>query len=273
MPRIAIGLHYEGSSFHGWQIQPGYLTVQEVLEKALSNFCKMNVRVIVAGRTDAGVHALGQVVHFDTSLQRSKFSWVRGINTFLPKTVAVQWAEIVPDDFHARFSAVQRTYDYILISTSVRSPLLNKRVGWLHTNLDIDAMREASDFLLGKQDFSSFRSSDCQAKSPCKVMYRVDVARNEQAFRFRFVANAFLHHMVRNMVGCLLAVGRKNKPPLWLKKVIDGRDRTKAAPTFSAEGLYLSEVKYDEKFSFLNELITKNSNFSEMLLPLRVPMK
>lgn len=272
MPRIAMGLHYDGSFFHGWQIQPNCLTVQEVLEKALSDFCQRSVRVVVAGRTDAGVHALGQVIHFDTHLNRSNFSWVRGVNAFLPSSVAVQWAEVVPFEFHARFSAVQRTYDYVVVSNAVRPALLHGKVGWLHESLDIKSMQEAAKFLLGYQDFSSFRSSDCQAKSPCKLMSCVDIVQDSLVVRFRFIANAFLHHMIRNIVGCLLVIGRRKKSPLWLKQVIEARNRAIAAPTFPPDGLYLSSIKYDQKFFFINEVIEKGRIFSEMVLPFRVSL-
>lgn len=272
MPRIAMGIHYDGTMFHGWQIQPCCVTVQEVLEKALANFCQRNVRIVAAGRTDTGVHALGQVIHFDTTLQRSNFSWLRGINAFLPKTVSVQWVEVVPDDFHARFHAIERTYDYILICTAVRPSLFHQKVGWLCAPLDIDAMIEASRFLIGYQDFSAFRSSACQSKSPYKIMYHVHLARDREVIRFRFVANSFLHHMIRNIIGCLLVIGRRQQSSVWLKRVIESRDRKIAAPTFLPDGLYLSAVKYNEKFSFLNHVIAKNTSYSESYLPFRVSL-
>ncbi|SDV47672.1 tRNA pseudouridine(38-40) synthase TruA [Chitinasiproducens palmae] len=247
--RIALGVQYDGAAFRGWQAQPGGGTVQDALEAALARFAAMPIRTVVAGRTDTGVHALGQVVHFETPLSRADFSWVRGLNTYLPRAIAVQWAAEVPADFHARFSACARTYDYVLQVSPVRPALLAGRVGWVHTPLSVAAMREAAVHLLGTQDFSSFRSSECQAKSPVKTMYRIDIVAHGEFVRFRFCASAFLHHMVRNLVGCLVAVGRGRAEPAWLAQVVAARDRGVAAPTFMPDGLYLSEVGYPSRFT------------------------
>jgi tRNA pseudouridine38-40 synthase len=246
--RIALGVQYDGRAFHGWQTQPHARTVQESLERAIERFATLRLPTVVAGRTDAGVHALGQVVHFDTDLERVDFSWVRGINAFLDPNIAVQWACRVPDAFHARFAAYERTYFYVLHVSPVRSALLAGRAGWIHTPLDVDAMRIAAGHLLGEQDFSSFRSSECQARTPVKHMRAVDVVGRGAFVHFRFRANAFLHHMVRNIVGCLIAVGRGRQPPGWMRDVLAARDRRLAAPTFMADGLYLARVGYPEAF-------------------------
>jgi tRNA pseudouridine38-40 synthase len=247
--RIALGLQYDGAAFCGWQAQPHGRTVQNALEKALREFACVPLPTTVAGRTDTGVHALGQVVHFDTTLDRAPFSWVRGVNAFLPPTVAVQWAQPMPDDFHARFSAFERTYYYVLHVNAVRSPMLASRAGWIHTQLDVDAMRDAATCLIGEHDFSAFRSSECQAKTPVKHLYQVDILEAGAFVHFRFRANAFLHHMVRNLMGCLVAVGRGRYPPHWLADVLAGRDRTRAAPTFMPDGLYLARVGYPAAFA------------------------
>lgn len=249
MTRIALGIQYDGVAFSGWQSQPHGNTVQNVLERALTAFAGTSLPTVVAGRTDAGVHALGQVVHFDTALSRAPFSWVRGVNTFLPPSVAVQWAMPVADDFHARFSAFERTYFYALYVDPVRAPLLHGRCGWLHAPLDLDAMRQAAQCLIGEHDFSSFRSSECQAKTPVKHLYALDIARHGAFYLFRFRANAFLHHMVRNLMGCLVAIGRGRQPPSWLAAVLAGRDRRLAAPTFMPDGLYLAQVGYPDHFA------------------------
>ena len=223
--RIALGIQYDGAAFCGWQAQPHGKTVQDRLEHALAEFARVPLHTTVAGRTDTGVHGARQVVHFDTDLDREVFSWVRGPNAFLPPTVAVQWAKPMPDTFHARFSAFERTYYYTLYVHPVRSPMLAGRAGWIHTPLDDDAMRAAAAHLIGEHDFSSFRSSECQSKTPVKHLYQIDVRRVGHFIHFRFRANAFLHHMVRNLMGCLVAVGRGRYPADWLADVLAGRDR------------------------------------------------
>ncbi|AIO28416.1 MULTISPECIES: tRNA pseudouridine(38-40) synthase TruA [Burkholderia] len=247
--RIALGIQYDGAAFCGWQAQPHGKTVQDRLEHALAEFARVPLHTTVAGRTDTGVHGLGQVVHFDTDLDREVFSWVRGTNAFLPPTVAVQWAKPMPETFHARFSAFERTYYYALYVHPVRSPMLAGRAGWIHTPLDDDAMRAAAAHLIGEHDFSSFRSSECQSKTPVKHLYQIDVRRVGHFIHFRFRANAFLHHMVRNLMGCLVAVGRGRYPADWLADVLAGRDRNLAAPTFMADGLYLAHVGYPAEFA------------------------
>ncbi len=242
--RIALGIQYVGSDWQGWQSQPGGLTIQDTLEAALSRFANHPVRVFCAGRTDAGVHAIGQVVHFETGAVRELQGWVRGVNALLPKSIGVTWAQPVAEDFHARFSATMRRYDYVLFNHPVRSPHWHGRAGWSHAPLDPERLRQASRHLIGCHDFSAFRSSECQAKNPVRTMQTVEVRQCDAMFVFTFRANAFLHHMIRNLVGSLLAVGNGKQPVEWLAQVLAGRDRSLAAPTFMPDGLYLSAVEY-----------------------------
>ncbi|MDO5289284.1 MAG: tRNA pseudouridine(38-40) synthase TruA [Pseudomonadota bacterium] len=242
--RIALGLSYLGTPYQGWQSQPSGQTVQDHLEKALAAFTTTPVATLCAGRTDAGVHGLMQVVHFDTSLQREPFSWVRGTNRFLPADIAVQWAQPVPDGFHARASAVARRYAYVLLESPVRPSLDAHRVGWSFRPLDGTAMRQAAALLRGEHDFSSFRAAACQALSPVKHLTRLDITRCGAYWRFDFEANAFLHHMIRNLMGCLVAVGQGQYPPEWISEVIAARSRDAAAPTFAPDGLYFLGPRY-----------------------------
>ncbi|MDO8789952.1 MAG: tRNA pseudouridine(38-40) synthase TruA [Sulfuritalea sp.] len=243
--RIALGLEYEGSDFCGWQSQAGGGAVQDALESALSIIADAPTRVACAGRTDAGVHALAQVVHFDTDAVRPDTAWVRGVNTHLPDSVAVRWAQPVSSDFHARFSALGRHYRYLLLNRAERPGLMARRVSWFHRPLDAKAMAEAAGLLLGEHDFSAFRAVACQARSPVKTLRRADVARHGDLLVFDFEASAFLQHMVRNIVGALVYVGKGAHPPEWVGEILAGRDRARAAPTFDACGLYFAGVDYD----------------------------
>jgi len=246
--RIALGLEYDGSQFEGWQTQPHGRTVQDVLERAIGAFAEETVSTICAGRTDAGVHAFGQVAHFDTQREREEFSWVRGVNRFLPPQISVRWARYVDADFHARYCARVRHYDYWIWNESVRSPLAHGRVGWVFRPLKVDAMQAAATRLLGTHDFSSFRSAQCQSASAIRTLVRCDVQRiDRQLVRIRVSANAFLHHMVRNVVGALVAVGTDRHGVEWISQVLEARDRTHAAATIEACGLYLTGVEYDAK--------------------------
>jgi tRNA pseudouridine38-40 synthase len=242
--KIAIGIEYDGSRFHGWQSQLSGDTVQDHLERALASIAGERVRLAAAGRTDAGAHALAQVAHFETSAARPESAWVRGVNTLLAQSVAVQWAVPVADDFHARYSAVSRTYRYVLYNHPVRPALHHGRVGWFHLPLDVDVMRAAMAHVSGEHDFSAFRSSECQAKSPLRTLRSWAIERRGAHFSFEFTANGFLHHMVRNIVGCLVYIGKGKHPPDWLAEVLASRDRRQAAPTFSPDGLYLTGVEY-----------------------------
>ena len=245
--RIALGIAYRGAAYQGWQSQPGGRTVQDRVEHALARFADRPVPVLCAGRTDAGVHALNQVVHLDAPVQREPFSWVRGSNRYLPADIAVQWCRPVGDDFHARNSALGRRYAYLLLESPVRPALEAGTCGWSFRPLDGDAMREAAAALLGRHDFSAFRSSECQARSPLKTLRRLDIARRGAYWRFDFEADAFLHHMVRNLVGSLIAVGSGVRPAGWLAGVLAARRRELAAPTFAADGLYFLGPYYDAR--------------------------
>jgi tRNA pseudouridine38-40 synthase len=259
LKRIALGVQYDGAPWNGYQKQVDGHTVQDQLELALEKFARVAVATTCAGRTDTGVHALEQVVHFDTDLERDMQSWVRGVNTFLPDSIAVRWAgPIAPAadplfDFHARFSARARTYHYVLYNHPVRSPLLAGKVGWTFRPLDIHRMREAAEVLIGQHDFTAFRSSQCQAKSPVKDMQAIRIEQYGDTIVFTLRANAFLHHMVRNLVGSLIYVGQGRHDAAWLARVLDGRDRHAAAPTFMPDGLYLAKIDYDPKWGLPQE--------------------
>jgi tRNA pseudouridine38-40 synthase len=243
--RIALGVEYHGAAYHGWQSQPHGNTVQDHLQRALGKVASHDVSIACAGRTDAGVHALAQVVHFDTDSARPDSAWVRGTNSFLPDSIAVRWAQAVPGGFHARFSASARSYSYVLCNTPVRPALDAGRVGWFHAPLVLEPMQAAARLLEGEHDFSAFRSSECQAKSPVKTLHSAVVRQAGDRFFFDLRANAFLHHMVRNIVGALVYVGKGRHQPEWLAELLAERDRTRAAPTFSPAGLYLTGVEYE----------------------------
>lgn len=238
-------LEYNGSRYCGWQSQPAGGSVQDILEIALSKIACHTIRVVTAGRTDAGVHALYQVVHFDTQAQRPLNAWVRGVNRFLPHDIAVSWASVVSDQFHARYGAYERRYLYLLLNRPVRPGLCHARVGWLHHSLDLTRMQVAAKMLLGEHDFTAFRAAACQAKSPVRRLTRLEIYRQNNFFIFEICANAFLQHMVRNIVGSLVYVGKGKYAPEWMQTLLESRNRTYAAPTFSAAGLYLAGVSYD----------------------------
>ena len=247
--RIALGISYSGTAYQGWQSQSTGLTIQDKLEKALSQFCDVpRVSTLCAGRTDAGVHGLMQVVHFDTELVRETASWVRGTNRYLPDDISVQWAHEVPAEFHARGSALSRRYAYILLESPVRPSLEFGRAGWVYRPLDESVMRQASQFLLGEHDFTSFRASSCQALSPVKTMMRVDIHKHGPYWRFEFEGNAFLHHMIRNIMGCMVTIGQGFQTPEWMADVIESKRRDAAAPTFSPDGLYFQGPVYEPKW-------------------------
>ncbi len=247
--RIALGVSYHGGAYDGWQSQPSGRTVQDHLEKALAALLAVpEVHTLCAGRTDAGVHGLNQVVHFDSPVARPESAWVRGTNSFLPPDIAVQWAREVPDRFHARASARSRRYAYVLLESPVRPSIDQGQVGWVFRPLDIEAMQQAARTLLGEHDFTSFRASQCQAHTPVKEMLRIDIARRGAYWRFEFEATAFLHHMIRNIMGCLIYIGSGNRPAAWMAEVLAARDRDAAAPTFSPDGLYFLGPVYDEAF-------------------------
>ncbi len=241
---LALGIEYVGTDFCGWQTQPDVPTVQDALETALSSFLAEPVSTICAGRTDTGVHATQQVVSLTTEKVRSPQSWVRGVNALLPAGVSVRWAREMPEDFHARFSAGSRIYEYWIQNDPVRSPLWTGRAGWAFRPLAVERMEAAAQCLLGTHDFTSFRASQCQAATPVRTMTRMEFVTWGSLIGIRLEANAFLHHMVRNIVGTLVYIGQGREPVEWMKTVLEARDRSVAAPTFSPDGLYLTGVRY-----------------------------
>jgi len=258
--RIALGLEYDGGPFHGWQSQADASGVQDALERALAAVAGAPVSAIAAGRTDAGVHATLQVAHFDSPAERPDSAWVRGVNALLPAAITVRWALPVATEFHARFSATGRHYAYLLCNRPARPALLRSRVGWYHRPLAVEAMASAAEALIGKHDFSAFRAAECQAKSPLKTLDRIDIVRVDDMIRFDFHADAFLQHMVRNIVGALVYVGSGRQPASWVRELLEGRDRTRGAPTFSPVGLYLTGVDYPARW-----------NLPSTLAPVRLP--
>ena len=247
--RIALGLEYDGAAFCGWQTQPDGCAVQDALQRALSEVAGKSIETVCAGRTDAGVHALAQVVHFDVDVDRSSSAWVRGGNALLPDAIAVNWARAVSPEFHARFSATGRRYVFWLLNRPQRPGLLRGRVGWFYRRLDERAMQQAAQYLIGNHDFSAFRAADCQAKTPVRTLRQLDICRRGDLVRFEFAADAFLQHMVRNIVGSLVYVGSGRQSAAWIGEVLGSRDRNRAAPTFAASGLYLAAVEYDASWA------------------------
>lgn len=247
--RIAMGIEYDGSAFHGWQMQQeGVRTVQSVLEPAVATVADHPVTVHCAGRTDAGVHALEQVVHFDTPARRSERSWVLGTNVNLPPDVSVLWARAVGADFHARFRAVARHYRYVILCRPTRPALERDRAVWTHYPLDLAAMQEAAADLVGEHDFSSFRALACQAKSPVRRVHYARLTRKGERIELAIGANGFLHHMVRNIAGVLMAIGRGEAPVSWVRELLELRDRTRGGVTAPPQGLYLARIDYPPGF-------------------------
>jgi tRNA pseudouridine38-40 synthase len=247
--RIAIGVEYDGRAFHGWETQRQGRTVQQVLEAALARVADAPVRTVCAGRTDARVHALGQVAHFDTQAVRSARSWAMGANANLPHDVSVLWAQPMDDAFHARFCAVSRSYRYVLLNREVRPAALHGRVAWECRPLDAALMARAARSLLGEHDFSAFRAAGCQARSAVRTVHRLDVWREGDFVLLEVRANAFLQHMVRNLAGVLIAIGSGRQPVDWAVQVLTGRDRRRGGVTAPPEGLYLTGVEYPPHFA------------------------
>ena len=265
--RLALGLAYDGSAFPGWQTQPSRSAIQDVVEASLSALAGHPVSTVCAGRTDAGVHALRQVVHLDTDARRPLNAWVRGVNARLPASVAVQWSRSVPEDFHARFGARCRTYRYLIRCAPTPHPLWRERAGWVFRPLEVEPMRAAAAHLVGTHDFSAFRSSQCQARTPVRTLTRLDVTRRGDFVEFTLVANAFLHHMVRNVVGALVYVGTGRQPPDWLAELLAARRRALAAPTFSPAGLYLAGVDYDAALGLPTQVLDPLAPAADPLAP------
>lgn len=249
LTRYALGIRYDGSRYHGWQSQGDLSTIQRQLETALSRVANHPVKVICAGRTDAGVHATAQVVHFDSHAKRSEYSWMFGANSSLPSDISVVWSRQVSTEFHARFSATARRYRYVLFNHESRPGILKHAVGWHYRHLDETLMQQAANYLLGQHDFSSFRGAACQAKSPVRTLYQLDVKRQGRMIVIETQANAFLLHMVRNITGVLITVGEGRQPPEWVKEVLEARDRRQGGVTISPAGLYLVEVHYPSAFN------------------------
>ena len=246
--RVALGIEYDGTGFYGWQRQRSGRTVQACLEEAVSKVGDEPVTIICAGRTDTGVHATGQVVHFDTTAVRDTKAWILGVNSHLPADIRITWTRKVDADFHARFTARQRHYRYIILNQAYGSALLDSRVCREHADLDVCRMREAAAHLLGEHDFTSFRAVACQAKHPVRTIYTLDITRTGRFIYLDVVANAYLHHMVRCIAGVLLSVGRNDANPDWTRELLVARDRTAGGVTASAAGLYLVAVRYPARF-------------------------
>lgn len=254
--RVALGLEYDGSNYYGWQAQPNLEkeTIQQRVENAIAQIVNHPIKVTCAGRTDRGVHALAQVVHFDTKVSRRESAFVAGINHYLPADIRVMWAQPVAPTFHARFTAVSRSYQYILCHQPVSPALLRQRVTWFPYSLNVDSMAAAAEFLLGEHDFSSFRAADCQSKTAYRCVSRLQIEKAGVFIKVDITANAFLHHMVRNIVGVLLTIGTGKRPAEWARTVLLGRDRRLAGVTAPPQGLYLTQVEYPPQWQLPNFL-------------------
>ncbi len=246
--KVALGVEYNGHRYHGWQRQQSVIGVQQVLEEALTKVANEPIQVVCAGRTDAGVHATGQVVHFEHNHKRDMRAWKLGVNSNLPEDVVVRWAKPVGDDFHARFSATARRYRYVVWNQPHRTALLPEGITIIRDLLCEHRMQEAAQLLVGKHDFSSFRAQNCQSHSPVRTMTQVNVSRINEFVMLDITGNAFLHHMVRNIMGSLLLIGKGEKPVSWMQQLLDVRDRPQAGPTAKPFGLYLVDVGYPEVF-------------------------
>ncbi|MBX3708897.1 MAG: tRNA pseudouridine(38-40) synthase TruA [Gammaproteobacteria bacterium] len=248
--RIALGVEYNGHGFYGWQAQRGLSTIQGTLESALAKVANERILLFCAGRTDANVHAMGQVVHFDTHAKRHIDAWIWGTNSHLPSSIVVRWAKHVDYSFHARFTAMARRYRYVIFNHPIRPAMLSTRVTWHYYPLDVVPMQQAGKILIGEQDFSSFRSSQCHSKSPMRNVTEFTVRRQGDFVIVEIQANAFLHHMVRNIVGSLVKIGAGLKQPEWMQEVLQAKDRRAAAETAPPDGLYLTQVTYPEPYIF-----------------------
>ena len=246
--RVALGVEYDGTRYAGWQVQPSQPTVQGYVQTALSKVANEPIKTVAAGRTDSGVHALQQVVHFDTQAERSERNWILGLNSNLPNDINIVWARSVDDEFSARFSALNRSYRYLIYNRVGRSAIQANRMWWLFAPLDEKRMQAAADLLVGHHDFSAFRAKLCQAHSPFKTIERIHVTRNDNCIAIDVTARSFLHHMVRNIVGVLVPIGQGDKPVSWAKEVLESRDRSQGGITAAPEGLYFVNVDYPEKY-------------------------
>jgi tRNA pseudouridine38-40 synthase len=248
--RMVAGVEYNGNAYHGFQIQSsGVPTVQAALHEAFSKIADHSISIVCAGRTDAGVHASGQVVHFDATASRSEKAWVVGANSVLPKDISVRWAKVVPDTFHARFTARGRRYRYVIYNDACRPAIGCEYITWHRALLDVKKMQEAANYLIGEQDFTSFRSSECQAAQPIRIIRELIITQHDAWIIVEIEATAFLHNMVRNIVGTLYEVGMNKKSPSWVGEVLAARDRTKGGATAPPTGLYLVDVTYPAEFA------------------------
>jgi tRNA pseudouridine38-40 synthase len=258
--RIALGVQYDGSAYHGWQRQkdPDLLTLQASIEQALSQVANQPIEVTSAGRTDAGVHAVEQVLHFDTTAERNEMSWVKGTNCNLPHEISVLWSKVIDDHFHARFSATARRYHYIIYNHQIRPTYARHYVTWQYRPLDADLMHQAAEYLLGEHDFSSFRSIACQSKTPTRCIHEISVRREHDYLLLDIKANAFLHHMVRNIAGALMEVGYAKHDPTWIKELLESRDRTLGGITAPSNGLYLVKIDYPKAYQLPSHILHDN---------------
>jgi tRNA pseudouridine38-40 synthase len=247
--RIALGIEYDGSAYCGFQYQDHSPSIQQQLESAIAKVANHEVRIHCAGRTDTGVHAYGQVIHFDTDVQREPYQWVFGSNTNLPGDISVLWAKPVPAEFHARYSAERRSYRYVILNRRIRPAIMARRVSWEYRALDVERMQQAATHLVGEHDFSSYRALACQAKSPLRTLHRLDVIRHGDYITVDLEANGFLHHMVRNIAGVLMTIGAGEQAVDWSREVLERKDRTQGGITAPADGLYFVAARYPEKFS------------------------
>ncbi len=247
--RIALGIEYDGSPFHGWQKQPNLDTIQQHVEEAVAKVANHEIQIHCAGRTDTSVHATGQVVHFDTVAQRVERSWIMGVNQNLPRSVTVLWAKEIAEDFHARFSAISRRYIYCIYNHQLRPAIMRSKITWHYHELDEKRMQLAANDLIGEHDFSSYRSVECQSRTPMREIYALNVIRRGHLVYLDITANAFLHHMVRNIAGVLIAIGSELKPIDWAKEVLLAKDRRLGGVTAPPYGLYLVHVKYPDEFA------------------------
>lgn len=249
--RIALVLEYDGSHYHGWQAQAGLHTVQQAVEDALSKVADCPISVVCAGRTDTGVHATNQVLHFDCDKERSVRAWIHGANSFLPKDICVKWGRELTETFHARYSATARRYRYVIYNGAIRPALMRSNVTWQYRQLDYRLMHQGAQLLLGENDFTSFRSVECQSNTPMRNIHKLQVGRMGDLVIIDITANAFLHHMVRNIAGVLIAIGSGKHPVSWVDEVLKAKDRRLGAETAPAYGLYLVQVTYPQEFSIL----------------------
>jgi len=253
--RIALGVAYDGAEYHGWQSQIGLKTIQATIEKALSFVANEKIHIYCAGRTDAGVHATAQTIHFDTEAERNEHAWVFGANSNLSHDISVLWAKPVADSFHARFSARARRYRYVIYNHGTRPAILRNEVTWCHRPINEKLIQKAAKYLIGEHDFSSFRGADCQSKHAVRTIQQLRVERRNRMVIIEIQANAFLKHMVRNIVGALAEVGYGDQPPSWIKAILNAQDRRQAGVTLQPQGLYLVEVSYPPQFHLPQEPI------------------